>query len=133
MDSAGLGGNLLYSVLLSRGSRESFCSVWGGSAHVEARVHLWKSVFYCEGPRNQAWLARHAGTLLFLLSHFAGLFLFVFVFCFCWWWLVDWFSETGFSPCNNPGCPGIHSVVQAGLKLRECLPLLPMLHFVLCF
>jgi hypothetical protein len=31
---------------------------------------------------------------------------------------VFWSFETGFL-CLNPGCPGTHSVDQAGLKLRN--------------
>jgi hypothetical protein len=43
-------------------------------------------------------------------------------FCFClkFFCFVCLFVETDFSLCN-PGCPGTHSVDQAGLELRDLL------------
>jgi hypothetical protein len=46
---------------------------------------------------------------------------FVFVFCFGFLFVclfVCLFVETGFLFCS-PGCPGTHSVDQAGLKLKN--------------
>jgi hypothetical protein len=48
--------------------------------------------------------------------HCFDLFLFVCFWLFVFGWLVG-FSRQGF-PCS-PGCPGTHSVDQAGLKLRN--------------
>ncbi|EDL24795.1 mCG147845 [Mus musculus] len=45
---------------------------------------------------------------------------FVFLFLF----LFFWFFETGFRNPGSPGCPGTHSVDQAGLELI-LLPLPP--------
>jgi hypothetical protein len=63
-----------------------------------------------------------------------------FLVCFCF---LFWFFETGF--LCSPGCPGTHSVDQAGLKLRNlpasasqvlglkaCATTAPRKHFYKC-
>ena len=42
----------------------------------------------------------------------------VFYFFFSFFFFFVWFFKTGF-PLYSPGCPGIHSVAQAGLELRN--------------
>jgi hypothetical protein len=49
-----------------------------------------------------------------LLTYYALQFCFCFLFCFGFW-----FFKTGFLCIASPGCPGTHSIHQAGLKLRD--------------
>jgi hypothetical protein len=87
--------------------------------HILSRVWMSKSIqgsmlSFHSGIYHVAWNTSLGKGMAITLSHFA-LHLSVFdgSFCFCFWFFQDRVSLC------SPGCPGTHSVDQAGLKLRN--------------